>query len=87
MKSTVSSRGQTAIPAKIRKKYKMKAKTRLEWIDQGDAILVVPVPEDPLKAFMGMGKGSGWGTKDFLEERRKERKREEREYQRYAKGK
>jgi AbrB family looped-hinge helix DNA binding protein len=35
MKSTVTARGQTAIPAEIRRRYNIKPNTKLEWIDDG----------------------------------------------------
>ncbi|MEW6054527.1 MAG: AbrB/MazE/SpoVT family DNA-binding domain-containing protein [Nitrospirota bacterium] len=38
MESTVTVRGQTAIPAAIRRRYDIKAKTKLEWIDDGHTI-------------------------------------------------
>lgn len=53
MESTVTVRGQTAIPVGIRKKYNIKPKTKLEWIDDGHSITVLPIPEDPVKALKG----------------------------------
>lgn len=53
MVSTVSVRGQTAIPAVIRRRYNIRPKTRLEWIDDGHCISVVPIPQDSLIALRG----------------------------------
>lgn len=53
MESTVTVRGQTAIPAAIRKRYDIKPKMHLEWIDDGHSITVVPIPKDALKALKG----------------------------------
>jgi bifunctional DNA-binding transcriptional regulator/antitoxin component of YhaV-PrlF toxin-antitoxin module len=53
MKSTVTQRGQTAIPAAIRKRYHIVAHTRIEWIDDGHGISIVPIPADPIKALRG----------------------------------
>lgn len=53
MESTVTVRGQTAIPAAIRRKYNIKPKTKLEWIDDGHTITVLPIPEDSVKALKG----------------------------------
>ena len=53
----VSKRGQTVIPAPIRKRYSIRGGDRLVWIDDGDVIKVIPVPADPVRAFRGSGKG------------------------------
>jgi len=76
MRSTVSSRGQTTIPAEIRKKYGIKGKSKLQWIDEGKIITVVPVADDPIASFRGKFKGKGL-MEAFLEGRREERERDE----------
>lgn len=53
MESTVTVRGQTAIPAAIRRRYNIKPKTKLEWIDDGHTITVLPIPQDSIKAIKG----------------------------------
>ncbi|ODS31525.1 MAG: putative transcriptional regulator [Candidatus Scalindua rubra] len=53
MKSTVTVRGQTAIPAEIRRRYNIKPNTKIEWIDDGQTITVLPIPQNPLKALRG----------------------------------
>ena len=58
MESKVTIRGQTAIPVAIRRKYNIGPKTRLEWIDDGHTITVLPIPSDSLKALKGKFKGS-----------------------------
>jgi AbrB family looped-hinge helix DNA binding protein len=75
MRTTVSSRGQTAVPAEIRKRFRLTAHSRLEWIIDGDVITVLPIPKDPVTRFRGVLKGK-YSAKALLEERAKERKRE-----------
>jgi AbrB family looped-hinge helix DNA binding protein len=53
MMSTVTTRGQTAIPAAIRRRYNIKPQSRIEWIDDGHSIAVVPVSEDAVKSLRG----------------------------------
>ena len=76
MLTTVSSRGQTAIPAEIRKKYGIKGNSKLQWIDEGEVITVVPIGDDPIKSFRGKSKGKDL-VKSLLKSRREERERDE----------
>ena len=57
MRSTITERGQTVIPAEIRRRFGLTPAQRLEWIVEPDGIRVVPVAEDPVEAFRGQGKG------------------------------
>lgn len=74
MSVTVSTRGQTVIPAEIRRRYKIGHKTRLEFIDAGKEIIIVPIPSRSFAYSRGILKGIS--SKDLIFERRKERKRE-----------
>jgi len=47
MRTTVTKRAQTSVPAAIRKRYGIKGGDSLEWIDDGQVIKVVPIPADP----------------------------------------
>ncbi len=57
MKSTITARGQTVIPAEIRRRFHLDPSKKLEWIVDDTGIKVVPVNADPIKAFRGRGKG------------------------------
>ena len=74
MRSTITSRGQTVIPAEIRRRFHLDPSKRLEWIVDDDSIRVVPVLEDPIMAFRGRGKGGSTGR--LLSERKRDRERE-----------
>ena len=50
METTLTKRGQTAVPAEIRKRYKLKEGDTLAWIDDGKTIRVVFLPAEPVKA-------------------------------------
>jgi AbrB family looped-hinge helix DNA binding protein len=76
MKTTVSSRGQVSIPAKLRKKLGIEAEMRVEWMDEGDAIRIIPLPKDPIKVFRGAGGGRCTSEK-LLRDREKERLEED----------
>lgn len=59
MTTTISVRGQTVVPTAIRQRYNITPQTRLEWLDDGQSITVVPIPADPVKALRGRFKGAG----------------------------
>ncbi len=72
MKTTVSTRGQVSIPAALRKKYLIEPETQVEWIEEGNAIRIIPLPKDPIAAFRGAGKGRYTSGK-LVRDRRRER--------------
>lgn len=75
METTITRRGQTVIPAAIRKRYGITDGGHLIWLDDGETIRVVPVPADAIQGLRGIGKGEGLTAK-LLAERRRERERE-----------
>lgn len=75
MRTTLTKRGQTAVPAKIRKKFHLDAESKIEWIIEGNAIRIIPIPQNPVKAFEGILKGK-LTIKRFIEDRQRERKHE-----------
>jgi AbrB family looped-hinge helix DNA binding protein len=77
METTLTELGRTVIPAEIRKRYKLKKGTKLVWFDNGKTITVVPIPDDPVEALGGSGKGEGLVAR-LLEERRRDLERERR---------
>jgi AbrB family looped-hinge helix DNA binding protein len=77
MKSTVTSRGQTVVPAQLRRRYRIDAGTPLEWIDTGDGIRVVPLPSDIVGALRGISRGEKLNEK-LIHARTRERQSEKR---------
>lgn len=75
METSVTKKGQTTIPAAIRKRHHIEEGDRLVWLDDGQVIRIVPVPKDPLKALRGTGQGEGLLDR-LLESRFKDRERE-----------
>ena len=71
MTVTVSVKGQMVIPAKIRKKYHIKPESKVELIDTGKEIVIIPIPSNPFRQSKGILKGVA--TKDLIKARRKER--------------
>ncbi|GAB6043271.1 AbrB/MazE/SpoVT family DNA-binding domain-containing protein [Endothiovibrio diazotrophicus] len=75
MRSTITERGQTVIPAAIRKQLGLSPADRLEWIVLDGRMIVTPVASDPIDAFRGRGKGGTTGR--LLADRQAEKARED----------
>ncbi len=75
MRTTVTQRGQTVIPAALRRRYRIEEGTQLEWLDTGAGLTVVPVPADPIAALRGSGRGERL-VERLLAERARDRGRE-----------
>jgi AbrB family looped-hinge helix DNA binding protein len=74
METAVTKKGQTNIPAAIRKRYQIHEGDRLVWLDEGDVIRVIPVPADPVAALRGSARGERL-LERLLQQRQEDRKR------------
>jgi len=79
--ATVSSKGQVVIPAALRKKLRIKVGAKLAVGERDGSITLTPNPYDALLALRGCLSHikedvEGW----LIEEKRKEREREEARY-------
>ena len=75
MRTTVTKRGQTVVPAAIRERHGIESGASLEWIDDGEVIKVMLLPSDPIKALRGSAKGERL-TERLIESRQEDRQRE-----------
>jgi len=75
MQTTISKRGQTVVPAAIRKRHHILDGDRLAWLDDGETIKIVPIPADPLRALKGIARGER-SVQELMKYRREERTRE-----------
>jgi len=57
MQTAVTKREQTVIPVSIRKRYQIHEGDSPVWLDDGAMIRVIPVAQDPIRAFSGSGRG------------------------------
>lgn len=73
--TTVTSRAQTAVPAGIRQRYNIQPGDTLTWIDDGETIKIIPLPQDTIKALRGCAKGEAL-TERLLASRQEDRDRE-----------
>ena len=51
MRSTITQRGQTLVPAEIRRLFRLGPYDRLEWVVENQGIRIIPIREDPVEAF------------------------------------
>jgi AbrB family looped-hinge helix DNA binding protein len=75
MQTAVTRRGQTVIPAAIRKRHHIQEGDRLVWLDDGETIKVIVVPADALRALRGRGRGEKL-VERLLQSREEDRNRE-----------
>lgn len=77
--ATISAEGAVVIPKELREKYGLTPGRSVEVIDYGGNISIILAPDDPIKALHGMFAsvgGESW-TEALLEERRRERERQD----------
>ena len=80
--TTISKRGQTAVPAAVRRAIKSK---KIQWTTLPNGMVqVFPVPDDPIAAFRGRGEGTG-AVEGLLRDRQEDKEREERKFANFMK--
>ena len=83
----VTSKGQLAIPAKLRRKYNIKKGTRINFTETGDQIVMQPVTHAYIESFRGIFKrrpGAKPVTQQLIEEHAEEVRREEAKLARHS---
>ncbi len=81
----VSKKGWVVIPCEIRERYGIKPGDRVHIVDYAGRIAIIPSLKDPVRQSRGLLKGHGSLTEALLEERQRDREREERQIQRWSK--
>ncbi len=79
MRLTISSKGWVVIPVDFRRKYGLKPGDAVNIVDYGGVLALVPAMKDPVREAMGLFKSHESTTEMLLEERRKDREREDRD--------
>lgn len=78
MQTKISTRWQTVVPREVRKELRIGPDWSLSWEVREGVAVVVPIPPDPVRACYGILRGRGGpSVEDLLEERRRDREREE----------
>jgi hypothetical protein len=77
----VTSKGQVVVPARLRRKFGIKAGTRLNFTEADGQIMIQPVTREFIDSFCGLFKakpGEKSAVQELLDDRTKERAREDR---------
>ena len=74
--STITSKGQIVIPAKIRRRLKISAGTKIYIEEKDDELILRPITPEYLDKIAGILKTKGKLSKALLEERAKDREKE-----------
>jgi len=74
-KTTVTSKGQTVVPAPLRKQFNIRSSSQLVWSTDGKVIQVTPVPPDPIRALRGSTEKRRL-LRELLKSRREDKKLE-----------
>ena len=73
----VTSKGQVVIPSKIRRKLNIKSGTKFHIEEENNEIILKPLTSEYIKNIAGILKTKGKLTKTLLEERAKDRNKED----------
>ena len=72
----ISAKGWIVIPAEYRKKHRLEPWTKVDIVDYGGVLTIVPEFDDPVRQAKEIFKSRKVMSKVLLNERKKERKRE-----------
>lgn len=73
----VTTKGQLVIPARIRRRYGIKAGTKVHFIERGDELVLRPVTAVAIRQLCGVLKSETSVTQELLADRRADRQRED----------
>ena len=73
----ITTKGQLVIPARIRRRYGIKKGTRVRFIEREGEIALQPVTSAAIRGLCGILKSETSVTADLLQERARDREREE----------
>jgi len=75
--AAVTSKGQLVVPARLRRRYGIKAGTKVRFIERSDGILFQPVTPEYIRSVCGMLSSDMSVTDELLKERARDRERED----------
>lgn len=82
--ATVTSKGQLVIPIRLRRRYGIKAGTKIRFIERGKEIVLQPLTPAYIRSLRGVLKDYPSLTRDLLEERARDKEREETKFEKFG---
>ena len=73
----VTSKGQLVVPARLRRKYGIKAGTRIRFVERDREIVLQPVTRQYIRSVCGLLEERGPATPGLLKERKRDKQLEE----------
>jgi AbrB family looped-hinge helix DNA binding protein len=77
--SYVTSKGQLVVPARLRRRYGIKAGTKIRFVERDGEILFQPVTREFIRSLCGVLRSDTSMTEELLKERARDRQREDAE--------
>jgi AbrB family looped-hinge helix DNA binding protein len=71
--STVTTKGQVVIPAKLRRKYAIRKGTQVAFLEEENRLVLQPLTPEFIRSLRGSLKGEPSALKILLEERKPDR--------------
>lgn len=71
--STVTVKGQVVIPSRIRRKYKIKQGTKINFVEKENGIMLIPITPEAIEKNFGFLGTKGKLLKALMEEKKRER--------------
>ena len=72
--STVTTKGQLVIPAKLRRKYAIRKGTQVAFLEEENRLVLQPLTPEFIRSLRGSLKGERSPLKLLLEDRKRERR-------------
>ena len=72
--STVTTKGQLVIPAKLRRKYAIREGTQVAFVEEENRLVLQPLTPEFVSSLRGSLKGDRSALNIFLADRKRERK-------------
>jgi AbrB family looped-hinge helix DNA binding protein len=71
--STITTKGQVVIPAKLRKRYGLKSGTKVAFIEKNDEIIMKLINKNYFISLIGSGGTKGKALRSLMEDKKSER--------------
>ena len=75
--ATISTNGRIVIPKAMRVKYNLLPGDKVQIVDYGNGLTIVPLPEDPIATLRGIFADSPSMTEDLLHDRQHDWEKED----------